>query len=144
MSKQQDKRWVAALYVLKKERTAHLLNQITLAEKLGEKQSYVSKTESGDRRLDVIELLDYCDAIGVTLTDFVFRMEGRLLAEGLLSPARKQQYIRWLGLYYEYYKQFVTKSDIGELEEFCEVSGLTSFIEERILKKQKSKSKKRK
>ena len=71
---------------------------------LGIEQSYISKTEIGDRRLDVIELLEYCDAMGLTLTEFVFRMEGRLLAEGLMSPARKKEYLRWMNIYVEYYK----------------------------------------
>ena len=53
----------------------------------------------------MIELLEYCDAMGLTLTDFVFRMEGRLFAEGLLSPKRKEEYARWLTIYNEYYKR---------------------------------------
>ena len=71
---------------------------------LGIEQSYVSKTEIGDRRIDVIELLEYCNAMGLTLTDFVFRMEGRLLADGLMSPARKEEYLRWQSIYREYHK----------------------------------------
>ena len=71
---------------------------------LGIEQSYISKTEIGDRRLDIIELMEYCDAMGLTLTDFVFRMEGRLLSEGLMSPARKKEYLHWMEIYKEYYK----------------------------------------
>ena len=71
---------------------------------LGIEQSYISKTEIGDRRLDVIELLEYCDAMGLTLTEFVFRMEGRLLAEGLMSGTRKEEYLRWQSVYLDYYK----------------------------------------
>ena len=58
-------------------------------------------------RLDIIELIEYCDAMGLTLTEFVFRMEGRLLAEGLMSPARKEEYLRWQSVYMEYYKKLL-------------------------------------
>lgn len=98
-------RWKIFREVLKMERKKRNVSQESLAKMLGIKQSYISKTEIGDRRLDVIELLEYCDAMGITLTDFVFRMEGRLLADGLLSPKRKEEYARWLSIYNEYYKR---------------------------------------
>ena len=99
-----NKRWKLFREVLRTERKHHKVSQINLAKKLGIEQSYISKTEIGDRRLDIIELLEYCDAMGLTLTDFVFRMEGRLLAGGLMSPARKEEYLRWYSIYREYYK----------------------------------------
>lgn len=39
--------------------------QQDIATRLGRHQSFVSKYESGERRLDVIEFLDVCAAIGV-------------------------------------------------------------------------------
>lgn len=99
-----NKRWKYFREVLRIERKHHKISQKRMALMLGVEQSYISKTEIGDRRLDVIELLEYCDAMGITLTDFVFRMEGRLLAEGLMSPARKKEYLRWMNIYVEYYK----------------------------------------
>jgi transcriptional regulator with XRE-family HTH domain len=99
-----NKRWKSFREVLKIERKHHKISQKRLALMLGIEQSYISKTEIGDRRLDVIELIEYCDAMGLTLTEFVFRMEGRLLADGLMSPARKEQYSRWLAIYREYNK----------------------------------------
>lgn len=98
------KRWIIFREVLKMERKHQKISQKNLAKMLGIEQSYISKTEIGDRRLDIIELLDYCDAMGLTLTEFVFRMEGRLLAEGLMPAARKEEYLRWLAIYREYYK----------------------------------------
>ena len=98
-------RWKIFREVLRKERKNRYVSQQSLAKMLGIEQSYISKAEIGDRRLDVIELLEYCDAMGLTLTDFVFRMEGRLFAEGLLSPKRKEEYARWLTIYNEYYKR---------------------------------------
>jgi transcriptional regulator with XRE-family HTH domain len=41
------------------------ITQSYIAEQLGKPQSYVSKYESGERRLDVVEFLDVCSALGV-------------------------------------------------------------------------------
>lgn len=43
------------------------LTQVELAERLGVPQSFVSKYENGERRLDLIELRQVCGAIGVKL-----------------------------------------------------------------------------
>lgn len=67
---------------MKKARLATLLRQIRLdanltqlqlAEKIGQSQSYVSKYENGEQRLDLIELEAVCKAAGISLTDFVGR-----------------------------------------------------------------------
>ena len=49
------------------------LTQLQLAEKIGQTQSYVSKYESGEQRLDLIELEAVCKAVDISLTDFVER-----------------------------------------------------------------------
>ena len=36
------------------------LTQVELAEKLGKPQSYVSKVEQGERRMDFLETIDFC------------------------------------------------------------------------------------
>jgi transcriptional regulator with XRE-family HTH domain len=51
------------------------LRQEDLAKALGRKQAFVSKYEQGERRLDVLELAAICDAVGMTLTEFVRRFE---------------------------------------------------------------------
>lgn len=51
------------------------LRQVDLAEKLGQPQSFVSKCESGERRLDLLELEQVCICCGVTLIDFVVRLD---------------------------------------------------------------------
>ncbi|HMN42631.1 MAG TPA: helix-turn-helix transcriptional regulator [Phycisphaerales bacterium] len=51
------------------------LRQADLARKLGEAQSFVSRYESGDRRLDVLELRQICGVLGVSLAAFVERLE---------------------------------------------------------------------
>jgi transcriptional regulator with XRE-family HTH domain len=51
------------------------LTQAEVAERLDMPQSFVSKYESGERRLDLIELRQICKALGMTLADFVRRFE---------------------------------------------------------------------
>ena len=51
------------------------IRQVELARRLGKPQSYISKYESGERRLDLVELHDICAAIGVSLADLVRRFE---------------------------------------------------------------------
>jgi len=55
------------------------LTQADLAERVGQSQSFVSKYESGERRLDVLELRRICGALGLGLTEFVRRLEESLL-----------------------------------------------------------------
>ena len=54
------------------------LRQTELAERLGQPQSFVSKYESGERRLDLIEVRLICQAIGMPLAEFVRRFEAKL------------------------------------------------------------------
>lgn len=67
---------------MKKSRLATLLRQVRLeanltqselAEVLGQSQSYVSKYESGEQRLDLIEIEAICKAVDIRLTRFVER-----------------------------------------------------------------------
>jgi transcriptional regulator with XRE-family HTH domain len=51
------------------------LTQIALAKNLKRPQSFVSKYESGERRLDLIELQEICKALGISLTDLVKKFE---------------------------------------------------------------------
>lgn len=57
--------------LLRQVRLDASLTQLQLAEKIGQTQSYVSKYENGEQRLDLIELEAVCAAAGVSLTDFV-------------------------------------------------------------------------
>ena len=49
--------------VLAEKRQAVGLSQTELAARLGKPQSYVSKVESGERGLDVVEFVDFARAI---------------------------------------------------------------------------------
>ena len=48
-----------------------------LAGKLGRMQSYVSKFERGERRLDIIEFLEIAEALGIDVLRFIEQLEGR-------------------------------------------------------------------
>ena len=54
------------------------LRQIDLAKRLAQPQSFVSKYESGERRLDLPELRQVCKAAGISLGDFISRFEDSL------------------------------------------------------------------
>lgn len=47
------------------------LTQDELAHKIGQTQSYVSKYENGEQRVDLIEREAVCTAVGISLTEFV-------------------------------------------------------------------------
>lgn len=51
------------------------LTQGDIASRLGETQSFVSKCERGERRLDVVELCAWCAALEIPLLKFVRRFE---------------------------------------------------------------------
>lgn len=59
------------LWLLKKIRIDADLRQADVAEKLAQPQSFVSKYESGERRLDFLELEQVCAACGTDLEGFL-------------------------------------------------------------------------
>ncbi len=64
--------------LLRDVRTEAGLRQADLAQQLGQPQSFVSKYESGERRLDVLELRRICRLLGLSLQDFIRRLEERI------------------------------------------------------------------
>ena len=70
------------LAVLKRCREKAGITQIALAEKLAKTQTFISKVERGDRRLDAVELRSFCHAIGMTLGAFVAEFEKELKKGG--------------------------------------------------------------
>jgi transcriptional regulator with XRE-family HTH domain len=49
-----------------------------LAQRLGQPQSFISKYESGERLLDLLELHQVCLAVGVELSQFIKNFEASL------------------------------------------------------------------
>lgn len=60
---------------LKTGRIASGLTQIELSLRLERPQSYVAKYEGGDRRLDVVELIDICRVIGIDAQALIAEIE---------------------------------------------------------------------
>ena len=55
--------------VLRATRINKNITQAEMAKLLNTTQSFVSKVENRERRLDVIELLSWIDALGVSVSD---------------------------------------------------------------------------
>ena len=51
------------------------MTQVQVAARLGVPQSFVSKYESGERRLDVVELGHVTGALGVTVREVLEQLE---------------------------------------------------------------------
>lgn len=64
--------------LLRGKREAIGMTQIQLAEKLNVSQTVVSKIETCERRLDVIELIDVCEAINISYLDFFNELNSKL------------------------------------------------------------------
>lgn len=54
------------------------LRQGDLAKRLGAPQSFVSKFEAGERRLDLLEIRAICNALDVSFVEFVKTLERKL------------------------------------------------------------------
>ena len=70
------------LLLLRETRERQGLTQVELAERLGETQSFVSKCERGERRLDIVEVRKFCNALGVDFLDFVSQFENSVSRSG--------------------------------------------------------------
>jgi ribosome-binding protein aMBF1 (putative translation factor) len=66
------------LQLLREAREAAGLTQLQAARKMGRLQSFVSKCESGERRVDIIELGKFSQAYGVRLAQFLKKLDPRL------------------------------------------------------------------
>jgi transcriptional regulator with XRE-family HTH domain len=64
------------------------VSQVQLAETLGQRQTYVSKCERGDRRLDVIELRAWVVALGGDPVGFMAGLEDRIARNARLPDRR--------------------------------------------------------
>jgi transcriptional regulator with XRE-family HTH domain len=68
------------LRLLKEAREGAELTQVELAAALHKSQSFVSKVERGETRLDIIQLRTILAALEVTLPDFARRLDQELRA----------------------------------------------------------------
>lgn len=67
-----DPRYQDLIKKLIELRESKNVTQIELARRLNKPQSYVSKVEILERRLDVIELMDWLKVLETEIADFLF------------------------------------------------------------------------
>jgi transcriptional regulator with XRE-family HTH domain len=72
----------AVLRLLKQVRKDAGVTQVQLAKELQLTQSLLSKMERGECRLDIIQLRTICRALGLTLSEFVERLEAEITKRG--------------------------------------------------------------
>lgn len=78
-----DPQYRVFLQCLKDARLQSKMTQQELATILGCGQSYVSKYEQGQKRLDIIEIRNICLCLGISLPELISDFEQRLSEGGL-------------------------------------------------------------
>jgi transcriptional regulator with XRE-family HTH domain len=68
---QHTRKYRRLLQSLREARRRAQLTQLDVAAKLGTYDSYVSKCESGERRIDIVELAEFCRLYRLTLPEFL-------------------------------------------------------------------------
>jgi transcriptional regulator with XRE-family HTH domain len=66
-----EQRYAAVVLRLRQARIDSGLTQEYVAGALGKSQSFVSRSEQGARRVDIVELKAFADLYGKTLSDFL-------------------------------------------------------------------------
>lgn len=69
------KEYTLLLEVLRTAREAAGLTQVEVASRLAVTQTFVSKCERGERRLDIIELRSWCGALGIKIDELIRSLE---------------------------------------------------------------------
>ena len=77
-----SREYMAVLRLLKKARETAGITQIQLAKRLKLTQSFVSKIERGERRLDIVQLRTILKEFNVSLPKFVEQFESALAKRG--------------------------------------------------------------
>jgi transcriptional regulator with XRE-family HTH domain len=73
-----SREYAVVLRLLREAREQAGITQVQLAKKLKLTQSFVSKIERGDRRLDVVQLRTLCRLFGISLLEFIKKLEAEL------------------------------------------------------------------
>jgi transcriptional regulator with XRE-family HTH domain len=71
-----DARYKQLIDALAAIRRREGISQTDLAERLGKRQQFVSKYESGERRLDAIEVIDIGRALGIDVPALLKKAAG--------------------------------------------------------------------
>lgn len=62
--------------LLKSSRLKAGLTQVMVADKLGQRQSFIAKVERGERQVTALEFRDMCGLYGVSPTEVLGSVEG--------------------------------------------------------------------
>jgi transcriptional regulator with XRE-family HTH domain len=69
------------------------ITQAVLADRIGNTQTFVSKVERGERRLDVVEFIEWCEALGQspghTFGSFIAKRKQRSAGSRKLAAERQ-------------------------------------------------------
>lgn len=63
------------IQALRDARISESISQIELSKKIYRPQSYVSKYENGQRKIDPIQLIRICDALSIRASDLIRKIE---------------------------------------------------------------------
>lgn len=80
--------------VLREIREGLGLTQTQFAVRLGRGQTYVSNVELGIKRLDLVEVRDYCAVLGVSLATLIAQWEARVGPPASDQSARRTRKVR--------------------------------------------------
>jgi transcriptional regulator with XRE-family HTH domain len=73
--------YAVLLRLLRQARESAGLTQVQVARRLKQSQSFITKMERGDRRIDLVQLRTILRVYGSTLPEFVTRLEAELTSE---------------------------------------------------------------
>lgn len=82
--------------LLHSERKRKKILQEVIAQKLGVRQEQISKIESGNRRIDVVELMVYCEELGLSPTQIAAKIETYLHGRYALHKRPNMKFQRGL------------------------------------------------
>jgi transcriptional regulator with XRE-family HTH domain len=63
---------------VKETREAMGMSQSQLARRIGKSQGYVARTETGERRMDVVEFIEFAEALGSSPVKMFQRVYDRI------------------------------------------------------------------
>ncbi len=73
------KEYHSVISMIREYRESKGFTQKELAAKIGTDQTFISKVENSERRLDIIELRTICKALDISLVDFIQELETHLV-----------------------------------------------------------------
>lgn len=82
-----EETYVLLRALLKAARKSAGFTQIEFAEFLGEHQQYVSRVENGDRRLDAVELCNWCRALDINASELIEQIDASAAKMARLDEA---------------------------------------------------------